>query len=410
MDPARREVFIEQLEKNGSVEEFETVFFNNSHDKKRNLVLSGRRITYENEAAFLVIYKDITNFVLSTQELKKEGDDLKLQAAANNVILGLSETKINGLINTKTQGILVHSNREILFSNDELAKIIDFNEDNIMALDDIFDLCTPKDWDRVADIHEVFEKEFSGVLGFNFQGATRAGESIFLNCKSQVIDWDDGPAILTCVTDITEETLREQALERANSELENQIEKRGKALQDMENLFSSFIENCPLPINVKDRSRRILHVNTAGWTNFNLKPDEAGEDGDLSRVFGAEATKILEDADTYIFETGQPFGIVDRIIFPVGEKYFRIFKFPIQDSDGNVKMIGSIAVDATQGQDYQDELAETVELLDGILQSSPVGIGISERFNGSIKYANSRHAEILGATREQLEGQSTERF
>ena len=142
------------------------------------------------------------------------------------------------------------------------------------------------------------------------------------------------------ITDITERSQAEQALQKVNQELQ------------------ALIENYPAPICLLDQSGRYTRVNSATAKLLNLSPEQI-VGYHIKDVVPTNLVKTFQTRFQHLLETQASQIVEDCFPTPEGEKIFQSVLFPVigseQEEDSSTKL-GSIAIDITQQKQAQQQL------------------------------------------------------
>lgn len=120
-----------------------------------------------------------------------------------------------------------------------------------------------------------------------------------------------------------------------------------QALRESEERFSSFIDNSPAIVYIKEDSGRYLLLNKIYGELRGASPEVLIGRRD-SEVFGAEISKVVETLEEEVLKGGAPRRVVEDFALPNGEKsHWRVVRFPLRLSSGTV-LLGAIGVDVTR--------------------------------------------------------------
>jgi PAS domain S-box-containing protein len=117
----------------------------------------------------------------------------------------ISEKRFGTLINSSSQGILVHRRLRTLFANSKVVEIFGFGStEELLALKSPAELVIPEDRDRLIGCFEKRLKGHALPSENEYKGLRKDGREIWLNSRTFQIDWDGEPALCHAVFDITE--------------------------------------------------------------------------------------------------------------------------------------------------------------------------------------------------------------
>ena len=116
-----------------------------------------------------------------------------------------AEERFRTLIDSSSQGILVHRHFRPLYANLTLVKMFGYDTvEDILALDSSAALFAPEEIPRVREYHEARLQGKFAPKDHESKGLRKDGSKIWLNSRAFRIEWEDGPAICTTLYDITE--------------------------------------------------------------------------------------------------------------------------------------------------------------------------------------------------------------
>jgi len=187
---------------------------------------------------------------------------------------------------------------------------------------------------------------------------------------------------VTVFEDITERKGMEEALRRANDELEARVAERTAALRqanenladeiqerrkiedrlrDSEARFISFMEHLPGLAVMRDMEGRYLYANRAWEKAMSLTPG-AWQGKSLIDLWDPERALAFQKLDFQIISSGTPFEQIEVLALADGPHHFLTKRFPILDAEGLPYMVGAIAIDVTDRRRAEQQEAETGRL------------------------------------------------
>ncbi|WP_109119563.1 PAS-domain containing protein [Azospirillum sp. TSO22-1] len=227
-------------------------------------------------------------------------------AAANDVAEGRrreealreSEARFRGLIEGASQGILVHRRFVPLFANEAFACIHGFGSvAEVMALPDIKGLIVPEERARAwkSYIGLMAGEKAPGVQ--RVRGRRRDGGALWLDLIDRVVEWTDGPAVLTTVIDVTE---------RVHAETE---------AATIAGHLHDAVEAMPSAVLLIDADRNILLHNRRFREFWNFTPEEMAAHTNAADHLRYWASRDLPgvDPDVYVesrwkvLDSGKPY-------------------------------------------------------------------------------------------------------
>jgi PAS domain S-box-containing protein len=157
---------------------------------------------------------------------------------------------------------------------------------------------------------------------------------------------------------------RTAALRLVNEQLFQEIQERQEVedrLRDSEARFTAFMEHLPGLAVMRDMEGRYLFANRAWEESMNLQPGQwLGKT--LAELWPPERTASLQESDFEIISTGKPTEEVEVQMLADGPHQFLTSRFPITSEDGLPYMVGAVAIDVTDRQRAEQQVAETGRL------------------------------------------------
>ncbi|UCD80842.1 MAG: transporter substrate-binding domain-containing protein [Desulfobacterales bacterium] len=187
----------------------------------------------------------------------------------------------------------------------------------------------------------------------------------------------DGRVVGAVVTfmDITERMKAEEAVRRNQEQLQ------------------VVLESIQAVAFLKDRQGRHLLVNRFYENAVGVKKEDILGRTDLE-IFPAEAARQIMALDEEVMSSGKMQTIEEEIPHPDGSLHaYLTTKVPLFDKDGIVYGMCGLATDITDRKRVEETLTRERERLQKILDTSPVGVGISTE--GVVRFANPRFAELF---------------
>jgi len=130
-----------------------------------------------------------------------------------------SEKEYRALFENASVGILVAQDQMFRFVNPQMEKLLAFKQTELKSRS-ITDFFHPDDRNMIQEHHEKRLKGESVPEVYNTRIVDRYGKTKWVEVKVVPIQWDDRPAALGFMTDITERKRAEEELRRNVEELE----------------------------------------------------------------------------------------------------------------------------------------------------------------------------------------------
>jgi PAS domain S-box-containing protein len=155
-------------------------------------------------------------------------------------------------------------------------------------------------------------------------------------------------------------------------------------------------------MNLKDINSRYQMVNKTFTEWYGLSGEqvigktmhEFYSDDYADAFTGLEQQEVLKQRRTIRRELQRPFA--DGTVRPVA-----VVKFPVFDSDGHIKGIGTFNVDISMHRQLEDELRNSEALVRQVLEACPVPITMNRVDDGVIIYESPSTGELLRYGRPQ---------
>lgn len=181
-----------------------------------------------------------------------------------------SEKHFRDLIEGSIQGVLIHSNWDILFANQALADIFGYSS-HLEILDQVRveKLIAPNDLERLQGYLEARLKGQPAPESYQVECIRKNGSRIWAEFRNRHTQWRGQPAIQCVVVDITERRNAELALQKHNEELRQ----RDQDLREQNERFNAALENMSQALAMFDCDCRLIVSNERFATMYGLAPD-----------------------------------------------------------------------------------------------------------------------------------------
>lgn len=307
------------------------------------------------------------------------GRDMTEQQLAKNA-RDASNRLFRDLVDNSMQGIMIHAGDRVLYTNSAMAEIFGYTLDEFGQLN--LSQLIPKERQEIINSLQKKPK----VIGAEAAALAKGGRDIWIQFSSMSIDWNDAPARLTTVIDVTEQRLARRRLWLADRVIESS---------------SDLI--CVISRDETYRYANKAYAAAFGRTQQEVTGCHAADLWDediLTGTLRPEMARAIAGKDIS-YESWFDFS-------GIGRHYMSINYFPFIDDHGVSDGIVVIARDMTERlraqQATEASEAKYRDLTDGSLQ------GVVVHRDSDIIYANRSFADFMSTTVEALIGTSSEAF
>jgi PAS domain S-box-containing protein len=327
---------------------------------------SATPITYHGQPATQVALKDITESRLAEEVLKE------------------SEERYRNLVDHSIDGIAIVQQGIIKFVNPGIEKITGFTASDVVGTHFI-EYLHP---DEVERVMEIYSRRMEGGKvpdTYETKIKTRSGEIKFAEINAWIDTYDDKPADLIFLRDITDRKLAENAMRESEQKYKNLIEISPDAIVYTDlNGKISMINQQTLKVYGSSTEDEILKKSAFEFI--------APEDRDRA---ASNAQKTLESGGTRNIhyklhrKDGTPFqGDISTTL--------------VKNSEGVPKGILSVIRDISEAIRIAQALQESELKYRNLVEQSRLGIVITQGMPPTIRFANKGIGKILGFTVEDL--------
>jgi len=317
------------------------------------------QILFEGKAAFLITSLDITEKVQARQKLRE------------------SEEKFRTITEQSLMGIIIIQDGRVIYVNNAESNIMEYSASEILEWEqeDLMKHIHPDD--LAEAIHRSREHDHLGEVPpfFSYRIVTKSGKAKNVEVYTNVIEFNEKPAILTYVLDVTDKKEAEQKYENLINNLTDIILEL-----DMKAIVTYASPQCFDIIGY--RQREIIGKNALLF----IHPE------DIALI--AESMKKAFNSKEII--SVRPYKLMHKnggiINASARGKYVNI--------GGNERFIVAIR-DITFQKRMEQELQVSEEKYRLLFDNSPVGIGLTT-INGKMLDSNDAMVELTGFTAEDL--------
>ncbi|PSQ21470.1 hypothetical protein BRD04_06230, partial [Halobacteriales archaeon QS_9_67_17] len=186
---------------------------------------------------------------------------------------------------------------------------------------------------------------------------------------------------------------------------------REETLREERDVIEHILETSPVGVGVITPDGDISRVNDRAEELFGLTDYEISNqtlDVSQRKLYDSDGHQVEpEDLLSRVFEDGEQVLDTDfEFAQPDGDHVWQSISIaPIESRGGDVEKAVIIATDITDRKEREETLREERELIEHILDTSPVGIGVINP-DGDISRVNDRAEDLLGLTMEEITNQT----
>ncbi len=326
--------------------------------------------------------------------------------------LRLSEEKYRAVVDHANEGIAVAQDGGFRFVNPALVSLLGYSEGELLTRP-FADFIAPEDREFVTTMHRMrLEGEYVPPI-YSFRAIDSRGAHRWLEINAVMISWEERPAALTFLTDITERKHAEDELRGTNERLEAVAEERTAALRasnaqllEGERKYRRISQEFHALLDgIADAMVHLAPDLTVLWAN-KAAAAVFGNEGEtfLGRrchdLWFHEETPCAECPVAECLRTGTP----QRAELWMRDGRCRDIKsFPIRDEEGRVVSVIEVAADVTERIRLRSEAARTRQLV----SLGELAAGVAHEINNplagtSLCFKELMQPDLDDATRKTL--------
>ena len=301
-----------------------------------------------------------------------------------------SESRFTYLVENANEAIVVTQDEAVKYCNPKIIELTGYSPEEMYSL--AFDAFVhPEDLEMVLNEHRSRLSGEQPKNSYLMRMINRDGRERYAFVNSALINWDDKPAALAMVTDITERKQAEEKLEKSKQR------------------FRNLMEQSPLDIVILTPEGQIREVNEAWLRNWDIQADEADKimaaynmrtDSQLAdhglaplveRAFTGENVVMppLRYIPSRMFDDIGLEGIEAR------ERWIQTHIYSIKDTSGSIESVVTINMDITDLKRAEAEAFRTEMRFQDLVDQSPMPIEILS-MDGEIVQSNPSWNKLWG--------------
>jgi PAS domain S-box-containing protein len=181
-----------------------------------------------------------------------------------NEALAKSEAMFRGLLDDATMGIFIRQGDKAVYANQAFASLYGYEcPEQILALKSVDGIEAPAERSRFEKYRARRMKGLAVPAVYEFQGLRKDGTLIWLENHVQLTFWNEEPALLVIVTDVSDRRHAQIALQELNRELEQRIEDRTREVAEKSLVIEAAFESISEGFALFDTDDRLLFWNDA---------------------------------------------------------------------------------------------------------------------------------------------------
>ena len=252
-----------------------------------------------------------------------------------------SETRYRQLAELSPDGMFVHVDGEIVFANDSLARILAVPSPDHFLGKMSFDLLAPEHRARALERRDDLMR--GDVLELEqFEYLRSDGSRVSVANSGTLVSWDNKPAVLVLVRDITE---REEAK---------------SALRESRDQLRLITDNLPVWITYIDTDLCYRFVNKTS-IDWHAQPVEEIIGKSISELLGPDYEKLRSRIDRAL--AGEQLTFVENVAFPDGvRRTIRATYIPHFGATGRVEGYFTLSEDISELQRTEEALRQAQKM------------------------------------------------
>ncbi len=313
-----------------------------------------------------------------------------------------SESTLRTILDSMHDAVFVHDeDGNILEVNEQMLKIYHIPDKTVIA-----QFPNVKDYSHPDTPVDMLQSYWRSV--FSGEDALFEGRSICPLDKETFdaeffltrIEFENRPAILASVRNISERKQAERALFKANEELKLRTEE----IQNQSRFLQDLMDTLPIPIFYKDIKGIYTGCNTE-FERYYGQPRDKIIGRSVYELWPKGMADVFYQADLQVFQKPHRQQYETTIRYHDGSVHDVIFyKAPILTISNNVEGLIGAFLDITERKRYEEALKESESFNRGLIENLPDYIAVYG-YDKKILYVNPALTAALGYSFDDLESQ-----
>jgi len=174
-----------------------------------------------------------------------------------------------------------------------------------------------------------------------------------------------------------------------------------QARRQSDRLFAAFMTHLPALAWMKDLQGRYLYFNDAFSHAFGVRLADWRDKTD-SEILPDDTAAQFQANDAQVRATAKAMVAVEVAPYKDGPHQSLVSKFPIVDEEGNLALIGGVAVDITERNKIESALRETEEHFRQVTEHIQEVFWLSDTAKNAVLYVSPGYESIWGRSCESL--------
>jgi PAS domain S-box-containing protein len=331
-----------------------------------------------------------------------------------------SEEKYRNVVQNALEAICVFQDGRFKYFNPEVVKLYGYTAEELERLT-LEDTIYPEDKRLVFSRHRQRLRGEPVPDTYSHRIITKDSEIRWVEIKAVTITWNQNPAVLAFLADITERKQAEEKLQKAYDEVETEVEERTfelvkineelqkeinerkqteEALKESEFFFSQMFEQSSTSTCLYNPEGTMIRVNAQFCELFGVV-DKAVIEGEFNE-FKNQATidtgivpllrEIFDEKKIKTWETSWNFDVALKSkrtpTSKTGQIYLEVFGYPVVDNDNKLKYVVLQHYDITERYTAEEALKESERNLKRAQSVSKIGSWYHDMSSGTQVWSN----------------------
>lgn len=269
-----------------------------------------------------------------------------------------SEERFRHLIEGSIEGICVHRDWKPLFANQSFAQMLGFDSpEALLSHGSLFDLVPKYERERLRGYLDARKTGGGAPDCYEFDASRADGSMVTLQVLVKMVNWQDGPAVLSTAIDVSD---------RKRAQLE---------LQRNEKYLRQIIDLVPHMIMSRSSHGELLLANRAVADAYGAElRDIIGQRQVELHPDPVEAGRMLKQ-DKQVLGSGEPQYSRDETFTDHSgrERILEATRIPFQPTDSDETAVLEVAIDVTDKKRAEEELRTHLRELEAVNRITAIG-------------------------------------